>query len=146
MAMQPRIAEKNDAQSITHVINAAFRRAESFFIDRDRIDVDKVVEMMTTGQFLVVAESGAIIACVYLEPRGERAYLGLLSVDPSRQGSGLGSQLMTAAEEHCRKLGSHSIDLQIVNLRKELPEFYRRRGYVEAGTAPFMPGIPTKMR
>jgi len=69
----------------------------------------------------------------------------LLSVDPSRQRSGLGSRLMAAAEERCRELGCHSADLQIVNLRQELPDFYRRRGYLPTGTAPFRPDLVTKM-
>lgn len=29
------------------------------------------------------------------------------------------------------------MDLLIVNLRLELPDYYRRLGYLEAGTAPF---------
>ena len=30
-------------------------------------------------------DEGGLAGCVYLELRGERAYLGLLSVDPARQ-------------------------------------------------------------
>lgn len=143
--MPIRIAEQADAESIVRVINAAFRRAESFFVDRDRIDLAKVAEMLATGQFLVAEEAGALHGCVYVEKRGDHGYIGLLSVDPSQQKAGLGSKLMTAAEEHCGKQGCGFADLQIVNLRKELPEFYHRRGYVEIGTAPFIAGIVTKI-
>jgi len=52
---------------------------------------------------------------------------------------------MTAAEDHCRKAGSRFMDIQVVNLRKELPDFYHHRGYVETGTAPFTAGIETKL-
>ena len=140
-----RVAELAEAKAITDVINAAFRKAESFFIERDRIDVEHVQALMSKGEFLVSEEDGAINACVYLEMRGDRSYLGLLAVDPAAQGSGLGSRLMTGAEEHCRKRGSRHMDIQIVNLRKELPEFYHRRGYVDTGTAPFTVGIQTKL-
>jgi len=62
----------------------------------------------------------------------------LLSVDPKRQKAGLGSFLMNAAEEYCAKCGCLFMDLRIVNVRSELPEFYHRRGYVESGvTEPF---------
>lgn len=37
------------------------------------------------------------------------------------------------------------MDLRIVNLREELPPFYRRLGYVETGTAPFQEEIKSKL-
>ena len=67
----------------------------------------------------------------------ERAYIGLLSVEPSLQGSGLGKRLMTAAEEYCRAAGCAFADLRVVNLRTELPLFYRKLGYQQTGTEPF---------
>jgi N-acetylglutamate synthase-like GNAT family acetyltransferase len=143
--MTVRVAQMQDAQAITRVINAAFRRAESFFIDRDRIEPETVRDLLRKGVFLVAEEAGVLTGCVYVEPRGDRSYLGLLSVNPESQKSGLGSTLMIAAEDYCAKTGARHIDLQIVNLRKELPAFYRSRGYVETGTAPFIPGIDTKL-
>ncbi len=142
---QIRVAEAHEAGAITGVINAAFRKAESFFIERDRIDLEKVQALQRSGEFLVFEETGRIAGCVYVEMRGERSYLGLLAVDPEAQKAGVGSKLMSAAEEHCRKAGSRFMDIQIVNLRRELPEFYRRRGYVETGTAPFTAGINPKL-
>jgi N-acetylglutamate synthase-like GNAT family acetyltransferase len=140
-----RIAAPSEANIITDVINAAFSQAESFFIARDRITAEQVQTQLSTGEFLVSDEDGTITGCVYVEMKGDRSYLGLLAVDPKAQKSGLGSKLMTAAEDHCRKAGSRFMDIQIVNLRKELPDFYHRRGYVETGTAPFTAGIDTTL-
>lgn len=140
-----RLAELSDAEQITAVVNDAFRIAEGFFIDGDRISLAEVQQHLTTGVFLVAENEVGITGCVYLEPRGERAYLGLLSVDPQRQQSGLGSQLMTAGEEYCRETGARFMDIYIVNLRQELPAFYRNRGYVENGATPFPPDVPTKL-
>jgi N-acetylglutamate synthase-like GNAT family acetyltransferase len=142
---QIRVAGAHEATAITRIINAAFRKAESFFIDRDRIDLEKVQELQRSGKFLVSEDDGAIIACVYVEMRGEGSYLGLLAVDPGAQKAGVGSKLMSAAENHCRKAGSRFMDIQIVNLRRELPEFYHRRGYAETGTAPFTAGLNPKL-
>ena len=142
--IQVRIAELADADEITLLINAAFRLAEGFFVDGDRIDEKEVTDSLSTGSFLLAEEMGKLVGCVYVEPRGERAYLGLLSVNPSRQQSGVGSLLMTAAENHCRELACRFMDIKIVNLRKKLPDFYQKRGYVETGISSFPSDVPTK--
>jgi GNAT superfamily N-acetyltransferase len=140
-----KIASLDDAETITILINSAFRVAEEFFIDEDRISLEDVRNYFTTGTFLLTAIDDVPAACVYIEPRGERAYLGLLSVDPARQHSGLGKLLMNAAEDLCRELGCRFIDLNVVNLRAELFGFYSRRGYVETGTSPFPADVVTKL-
>jgi len=139
-----RLALPSDAEQITAVINAAFRIVEGFFIDGNRITLEEVRQSFARGAFLVAAVDEAITGCVYVEPRGERVYLGLLSVDPARQQKGLGSRLMTAAEAYGREQGARFMDIYIVNLRTDLPPFYRQRGYVENGTTPFPPDVPTK--
>jgi GNAT superfamily N-acetyltransferase len=93
--------------------------------------------LLQKGQLLLAEEAGVITGCVYVELRGDRGYFGLLAVDLARQGSGLGSRLVAAAEDDCRAAGCRFMDLTIVNLRPKLPGFYRRLGYVENGTAPF---------
>ena len=142
--LEIRLATPADAEKITAIINAAFKVVEEFFFDGNRITLDEVEKLFTAGAFLVAENANAISGCVYVEPRGERAYLGLLSVDPARQQSGLGSRLMTAGEEYCRSRGARFMDILIVNLRHDLPAYYGRRGYFENGTTPFPPDVPTK--
>ena len=127
------------------VINSAFRVAEEFFCFEDRITLEEVERLFTTGSFLIAESDRVLAGCVYVELKdGERSYLGLLSVDPAQQQSGLGSLLMTAAEKHCREWGSRLMEIYIVNLRTELWPFYQRRGYVETGTLPFPADVQTK--
>lgn len=140
-----RVATPSDADPITRVINRAFKRAESFLIDGHRIDLQSVQSLLEKGTFLLAEDKATLAGCVYVELRGDRAYLGLLSVDPHRQKAGLGSQLMNAAEDFCARSGCRFVDLQIVNVRQELPSFYHHRGYVETGTAPFVPGLNPKV-
>jgi len=139
-----RLAGPKDAESIVHLVNVAFG-PERFFIDEDRVDLEKVRTLLAQGKFLLAEERGMLTGCVYVEVRGERGYFGLLAVDPAKQRAGLGSSLMTAAEEHCRAAGCRFMDLTIVNLRKELPRFYGARGYVESGTEPFPAAARAKM-
>ena len=141
--MRIRVATAEDAETIAQVVNAAFR-VERFFIDRDRISTEKVRAMLNMGEFLV-AEDGGMAACVYVELQGERGYFGLLAVDPGRKGSGLGRRLVEEAEERARAAGCKVMDLRIVNLRAELPAFYRRLGYVETRTEPFKADAEPKM-
>lgn len=145
MSLPIRIATAADAPQITAVINAAFRIAEGFFIDGNRISQAEVEESLTRGAFLLAETDSKLNGCVYVEMRGERSYLGLLSVDPTSQQTGLGSRLMNEAERYCRERGSTSMDILIVSLREELPAFYQRRGYVESGTTPFPADVPTKV-
>ena len=141
--MQLRLAAASEAPALVSLINAAFR-VEKFFIDTERIDLTQVEGFFRSGSFLV-ADDGRLAACIYVEKRGERGYFGLLSVDPGRQKNGFGKRLVEAAEQHCRDLGCRAMDMQIVNLRSELPAFYNRLGYVETGTAPFPEEVVTKM-
>lgn len=143
--MQLRPAESQDAEVITTVINSAFKKAEAFIIDRDRIDVESVRSLMEKGKFLLAEDNDAVAGCVYVELRGERAYLGLLAVSPTLQQAGIGSALTKAAEDHCAQAGCRFMDLRIINLRTENHAFYSRRGYVETGTDPFLSELNPKL-
>jgi GNAT superfamily N-acetyltransferase len=140
-----RVAVADDGEALMLLINAAFRKAESFFVDGDRVTLEFVRASLKKGTFLVSEDSDKLTGCVYVEPLGERAYLGLLSVDPENQRSGIGSRLMNAAEDFCAKAGCRFVDLRIVSIREELPGFYRRHGYVESATLPFIEGVATRI-
>jgi GNAT superfamily N-acetyltransferase len=140
--MTVRRAGPEEAEAIARVINAAFRPAEEFFVEGDRIGVEGVRKLFAKGTFLVEDEYAG---CVYVELRGERAYLGLLSVDPDQQGRGLGKILIAAAEEFAREHGCRFMDIRVVNLRTELPPMYRKLGYAEQGVEPWPEGEPSKL-
>lgn len=142
--LQIRWAAAGDVDAIARVVNVAFRRAESFFVERDRIDAETLRKMMDKGKFLLAEEGGELLGCVYFELRRERAYFGLLAVDPERQRKGLGRRLIREVENAARGAGCDVMDIQIVNLRRELPPFYRGLGYVETGTAAFPADVVTK--
>ena len=135
-ALQIRIAEPGDAAAIARLVNDAFR-PERFFIDADRTDPNKVATLMQKGKFLMLFEEGGFVGCVYAEVRGERGYFGLLAVDPQHQRSGIGARLIAAAEQYCSSAGCRFMDLTFVNVRQELPSYYRRFGYVENDVLPF---------
>jgi GNAT superfamily N-acetyltransferase len=139
-----RVASSADTEALVRLINAAFR-VELPFIDGDRINAEGVRSYMVKGKFLVAEDTAGLAGCVYVELRGDRGYLGLLGVDPPRQGTGVGRKLMDAAERYFRDAGCRAIDLRVISARTPLPAFYRHLGYLETGTAPFAPDVPVKV-
>ena len=139
-----RPADQSDAEALTQLINRAFQ-VEKFFIDTERISPPQTLDYLRKGVFLVNDDDGVIAACIYIELRGDRAYFGLLSVDPERQRAAIGKQMIAAAEAFCREAGCRFLDILVVNLRQELPPYYRKLGYAESGTSEFPADVETKM-
>src|SRR5712672_3328269 len=140
-----RQASDDDVEALTRLINAAFV-VEQIVFDGDRVDDLGVRVYMSGGTFLVAEDSGALAGCVYIETRGDCSYLGLLSVQPERQGTGLGRRLVAAAEDFARESGSRVMDLRVISARgEELLPFYRRMGYVFIRTEPFPANLVSKM-
>jgi GNAT superfamily N-acetyltransferase len=140
-----RLAVPADAATLASLISLAYR-VEDFFKIGDRTDPDDVQARMRDGAFLVLNDQrGTSVGCVYLKIDGETGYFGMLSIDPARQGQGLGVRMIRAAEDHCRDAGCREMELEVVNLRTELPPFYRKFGYVETGTRPFSDTEKTKL-
>jgi ribosomal protein S18 acetylase RimI-like enzyme len=142
--MRFRLAQEPDIEPLVGLINSAFR-VEQPFIEGDRTNPEGVCAYMEKGKFLVAEDSTGLAGCVYVELRGDRGYLGLLGVDPSCQGTGLGRKLMDAAENYFREAGCVAVDLRVISPRAPLPAFYRHLGYSETGTAPFAPSVPIKV-
>jgi GNAT superfamily N-acetyltransferase len=138
-----RVATAEDMDALIPLVNAAF--AVEDFIEGTRTDASRMAESMQTGEFLLAEEqSGRVVASVYTEARAERAYLGILAVDPPRQGTGLGRMMVDAAEAHCRQRGCRCIDLRVLSPRRELLPFYEKLGYAQLRTEPFHPPRPLR--
>lgn len=80
-------------------------------------------------------DGATIIGCVQIaRTDGVTSYLGLLSVDPPRQASGLGKQLITAAERAAAAcFGAQTVEMTVIKQRSELVDYYLRRGYSLTG-------------
>jgi len=142
-ASRTRTATAADAARVIELVNAAFAVEE--FMEGTRTDAARLAALMETGTILVAEDGGgAVLASAYVEVRGARGYLGMLAVDPAHQGGGLAKLLVTAGEDHLRRLGCEALDITVVSLRPELLGPYRRFGFVETGTEPFKPGRPMK--
>jgi len=131
-----REATAADAAVIARIVNQAYE-VERAFIDGDRTSEAEVRRHLEHGRFLLLEEDREPVGCAYVEAKDGRGYLGMLSVLPDRQGGGRGRMLVEAVERACRAAGCTEVDLWIVDLREELPGFYRRLGYEPNGEKPF---------
>ena len=138
--MTARFAVREDIPELVRIINAAYR-VEDFFINGDRTTEAEIAARMEdpTTRFLVLdaTDSPGLAAGVLVDIRGRRGHFAMLSVDPPFQGRGLARVLLDAVEEYCRVAGCDALDIEVVNLREELPAFYVAMGFAPFDTAPF---------
>lgn len=84
---------------------------------------------------LALFEGRTPLGCVNVAGRGGGlAYLGLLCIEPRRQGDHLGRSLLEAAEAHARdSFGCSVIEMTVIEQRRELIAYYERRGWRVTG-------------
>ncbi|MCB0535875.1 MAG: GNAT family N-acetyltransferase, partial [Saprospiraceae bacterium] len=144
------IASPSDIPELLPLINSAYRgeasrqgwTTEADFIAGDlRTDADDLARLMARpgAVFLVARDTaGPIGGCVFLEKRGARLYLGMLSVAPELQGQGIGKVLLRGADLYAQQAECQAIFMRVISLRVELIAWYERHGYRNTGaTEPF---------
>jgi ribosomal protein S18 acetylase RimI-like enzyme len=131
-----RLAMEADRARLIPLVNSAF--SIETFLEGTRTDEERLAATMRKGHILLAEDQGGEpVGCIYTEVRGERGYMGMLAVDPARQGTGLASLIVRAAEELLRSRGCLAVDISVLSLRPELLPLYRRFGFVETGREAF---------
>jgi ribosomal protein S18 acetylase RimI-like enzyme len=152
--MPVRLATIDDIPALARVINRAYV-VEAHLFHGDRTDETEVRERLERPNacFLVIdatlgAPGATLAGAVFVEVRGERSYFGMLSVDPDWQRRGLARELILAAEAHATAAQCEFMDIDVVNLRTELPGFYTAFGYTPVGSTPYASAaakVPVRM-
>ena len=142
-------ATEQDLAEVVALMNAAYRGAdggwttEAGHIGGSRTDAamlrDDIARDPEAALLVWRQPDGRLVGCVWLEPVGDGGcYLGSLTVEPRRQNAGLGRRLLAAAEDWARRHGARAVEMTVVQVRGELIDWYRRRGYgPTGGTKPF---------
>jgi ribosomal protein S18 acetylase RimI-like enzyme len=144
MELEPATAA--DLPELHAMVEAAYRgdsaRAgwthEADLVGGVRTDREELAAMLVdpTQHLLVAREGEHMVGCVALtEKGGGLFYLGMFTVATDRQGGGLGKRLLTAAEDHARRVHATCIEMQVIRQRTELIAWYERRGYRPTGEA-----------
>ena len=88
----------------------------------------------TKNTILKFTDINQIIGCVLLVEKEQELYLGMLTVSPELQNSGVGKKLLQQAEIHALELGLPKIIMTVISVRDELIAWYKRNGYVDTGS------------
>tara|TARA_R110002096_G_scaffold434832_5_gene658240 strand:- start:43787 stop:44278 length:492 start_codon:yes stop_codon:yes gene_type:complete len=136
------LAKPHDLNAIVALINEAYV-VESHFITGPRIAAEEVAASIAAEEVVALRDREVVIATAHMAVHQRTGHLGLISVHPKMQGQGLGRRIIEIAESLAIVRGATQMQLEVVNLREELPPFYRKLGYVETGTAPFDDPKPT---
>ena len=120
--------QRTDPDAIAGMIALPSARSTHEPVVRSEEGSEAASPIMQT--ILIYRESGEIRACVYLKQKGSSAYLGMLTVSPVLQGSGVGRKVLAAAESWVKSnWNSKRIEMTVIESRHELIAWYERRGY-----------------
>ncbi|MBL0334501.1 MAG: GNAT family N-acetyltransferase [Chitinophagaceae bacterium] len=138
-------ATETDIPAICRLLNMAYRGESSrkgWTTEADLIGGDQRTTEPQLAEFMQIPGSvflkyetvpGQVDGCVNLQLHGNRIYLGMFSVNPDMQGSGIGKKILKAAEEFAGKLQAVSIYMSVISVRKELIDWYQRQRYADTG-------------
>ena len=144
IGLTTRPAATAEAPVLAALINSAYRgdssragwTTEADLLGGQRVDIEGLTEMMARpGNVILLYERDyGPVACVHLERTGEDCYLGLLTIQPTMQGAGLGRQMLETAERWAMEhWSSRTMHMTVIVQRTELIAWYERRGYRRTG-------------
>jgi len=134
---------ERDIPAVTKTINSAYHgepgkswTSEGHLVAGQRTTEDilrNLIQPSSVTMFKCTDEKGEVLGCVLLEKKEDTLYLGMLSVSPYAQASGIGKLLLQHGETFAREHHYHHITITVIERRHELIDWYRRRGYIPTG-------------
>ncbi|WP_169568831.1 GNAT family N-acetyltransferase [Sneathiella limimaris] len=98
-----------------------------------RLDPKTIQEKAATEELFFIKNKGKLVACAFMDDRGDHYYLGKVATDPSLQGSGLGHEMLEACINHAKSQKKSYIELQVRVELVENQRFFEKRGFVKSG-------------
>lgn len=136
-------AGTQQSEEISRLVNSAYRgdssrqgwTTEADILGGQRVDSDRIKELIEApdSTVLLAFVENEILGCVHLKKEGDECYLGMLTIKPVLQNFGLGRSLLLESEKWAQNHGCKSIYMTVITLRRELIEWYERRGYKRTG-------------
>ena len=136
-------ATLEDIPALVTLINSAYRgesskkgwTTEAHLLEGKRTDEQEMTEIFLDPKntILKYTENEEIIGSVLLVEKGNQLYLGMLTVLPELQNSGIGKKLLAEVENQAKTLRLSSMIMTVISVREELIAWYKRHGYVDTG-------------
>ena len=127
-----REATPADATVVTGIVRAAFApylaRLGGVEPWPMRLDYAAVIG---AGQTWVAEDGGQVVGVLVLDPHDDHLLLDVIAVSPANHGNGVGSALMSQAEDIARALNLDEVRLYTNEAMTENLAYDPRRGYVE---------------
>jgi GNAT superfamily N-acetyltransferase len=104
-------------ETLVAIVNRAYAAAERGMWAHDitRTTREELGEALADGQVAAVRVDGELAGSVFVRLLDERTgWFGALGVDPQFAGRGLGRQLVAFAEEHARRCGADTMQLELL--------------------------------
>jgi ribosomal protein S18 acetylase RimI-like enzyme len=139
------LATIQDAKHLETLLNTAYRgetaklgwtHEADLIAGNVRVNDAMILENLNANNAVFlkyVNDKAEIIGCVNLKQNEGKLYLGMFSVHPTKQGSGIGKKLLLAAEEYASHVRSNTIYMTVISKRTELINWYKTKGYKETG-------------
>lgn len=138
------IVTPQDLPAVTQVVNSAYHgepgskswTSESHLVTGERTTESILLDLIqqpAVTMFKCSDEAGKVLGSVLLEKKEGTLYLGMLSVSPQAQASGIGKKLLQFGEDYAREHQYPSITITVIDLRHELIDWYKRKGFVPTG-------------
>lgn len=133
--------QNSDIENIVKLVNSSYRdnksnkawTSESHLLSGRRVDKDMLEKDLNeiNSQIYVVKSVDNIIGCIQVRLENQEIHIGLFSVDSKFQSSGIGKKLLEFAERESSKFWNiNNFVMEVISSRKELIDFYLRRGYI----------------
>lgn len=136
-------AVAEDIASLNTLINSAYRgesskkgwTTEAHLLEGGRTTEAELLDIIqdASNTILKFSDNGKIIGCVLLKVKANELYLGMLTVSPDLQNSGIGKKLLQQAEVFAAAMHLPKIIMTVISVREELIAWYNRNGYVDTG-------------
>ena len=95
------------------------------------LDLQRALDGVTST-VLGVFDNDHLIGTVMVGHDGHRGWVYYLAVEENRRGTGLGAQLMSAAENWLREHGAVKVQLMVRSTNEAVLGFYEHLGYEDA--------------
>ena len=131
-------ATVEDIPAVVSLVNAAYRGDESRrgwtteadLLDGQRVDESTIAVADPASDVVLLLADSVVVGCFeYRREGANAAYLGMVTVSPLKQNSGLGRMLLEEAEARARKEGRTELYMTVIGTRSELIQWYQRRGF-----------------